>query len=368
MLSYSERKPRLDANGQPVTRWDGHSTKPHPVTGQEVPDETARTITYDYLDPKPATWPEADFIVGNPPFIGDKTMRSTLGDGYVDALRKVYKGTVPESADFVMFWWQKAAEIVQAEKAERFGFITTNSIKQPFNRRVIQAFFDSKKPLNLDYAIPDHPWIDSADGAQVRIAVTVASLDSAVGRVDKVFKEIPAEGEWKVSFTEKIGTVNPDLTVGADLTSTVSLNANSNLSSVGMGLYGTGFLITLDEAKKLGRGEIEGMESVIKPYLNGRDFTQTSRGLFVIDLFGYTEEQARTKFPQVYQHVLNNVKPERDQNNRASYRKNWWYFGEARATFRPSLKSLDRYIITTVIRQVYYYNPNCKTQSLFIFR
>ncbi|GAB3833648.1 hypothetical protein GCM10028895_52860 [Pontibacter rugosus] len=172
MLSYSDREPRLDANGQPVTRWDGHSTKPHPVTGQEVPDETARTITYDYLDPKPATWPEADFIVGNPPFVGNKRMREALGDGYTEALRKVYKGAVPESADFVMYWWYKAAEILATDKTERFGFITTNSITQSFNRRVLQAFMEAKEPISITYAIPDHPWVDSGDGAQVRIAMT----------------------------------------------------------------------------------------------------------------------------------------------------------------------------------------------------
>ncbi len=147
VLSYSERKPRLDTNHQPITRWDGHTTKPHPITSQEVPDETARTIVYDYLDPKPTTWPEADFIVGNPPFIGPARMREALGDGYTEALRKVYKGAVPESADFVMFWWHKAAEQVRADKVERFGFITTNSIKQTFNRRVMEVQMQVNPPV-----------------------------------------------------------------------------------------------------------------------------------------------------------------------------------------------------------------------------
>ncbi len=346
VLSYSEKKPRLDSHGEPITRWDGHSTKTHPVTGLEVPDETARIPMFDYLDPKQAVWPEADFIVGNPPFIGDKAMRGSLGEGYVDALRKAYKGIIPESADFVMYWWFKAAKTLEDKKAERFGFITTNSIKQTFNRKVIEVFMSSEPPLNFDFAIPDHPWVDSSDGAQVRIAITVASLESKSGRVDKVSTEIASDNEWNITFSQLNGKINSDLTIGADVTSAVFLMANSGISSVGVGLYGSGFQLSKNDAENFGYSDNSTVSQVIKPYLNGRDFTQNTRGLFVIDFFGFTEDQARINFPELYQHVLNNVKPERDQNNRESYRKNWWYFGEARATWRPSIKEIKRFIVT----------------------
>jgi len=109
-LAYDERIPRKDpATGEILTIWDGHTTKPHPVTGKEVPDESARAVLFDYINPRRAEWPKADYIVGNPPFIGASRMRDALGDGYTEALRKAWKGDVPESADLVMFWWAKAA-------------------------------------------------------------------------------------------------------------------------------------------------------------------------------------------------------------------------------------------------------------------
>ena len=80
---------------------------------------------------------------------------------------------MPESADYVMYWWQHAAALVNAGAVQRFGFITTNSLKQTFNRRIVQqALADG---LHLAFAIPDHPWVDSADGAAVRIAMTVGT-------------------------------------------------------------------------------------------------------------------------------------------------------------------------------------------------
>ena len=108
------------------------------VTGREVPDETKRVPLLTYTNPRPAEWPQADFIVGNPPFIGTARMREDLGDGYAETLRATYPD-VPESADFVMYWWHKAAELARTGKARRFGLITTNSLRQTFARRVVQA-------------------------------------------------------------------------------------------------------------------------------------------------------------------------------------------------------------------------------------
>jgi hypothetical protein len=113
------------------------------------------------VNPRPAEWPVADFIVGNPPFIGKLKMREALGDGYVVALRDTYVD-VPDSADFVMYWWHKAASLVGQVSARQFGFITTNSLTMTYNRRVVEAHLQAKKPVHLRYAIPDHPWVDSA--------------------------------------------------------------------------------------------------------------------------------------------------------------------------------------------------------------
>src|SRR3546814_6441750 len=71
--------------------------KPHPVTGKPVPDEEARVEVWRYVKPRAAKWPKADFIVGNPPFIGKVGLRAAIGDGYFEALFATTD--VPESAD-----------------------------------------------------------------------------------------------------------------------------------------------------------------------------------------------------------------------------------------------------------------------------
>ena len=365
VLAWADTDLAYDDDGRLLSRWDGKTFKTHPVTGALVPDEAALVPQWKYIKPAQATWPVADYIVGNPPFIGASTMRAALGDGYVEALRGVWK-EVPESADFVMHWWSRAAALVVSGSAKRFGLITTNSLRQTFNRRVVQAAID--KGLALTFAIPDHPWVDSANGAAVRIAMTVAAASGSVARSTAALsaspvraepvEAIPARlltvtqettadyGEVNVKLAEKTGLIHADLSIGANVASAVALRASDDMSNPGVKLHGAGFIVTPEEASALGLGTLPGLERHIRKYRNGRDLTDAPRGAMVIDLFGLTAEQARTQFPAVYQRVLERVKPERDQNNRASRRENWWLFGETNPKLRKQLANLPRYIAT----------------------
>ena len=335
------------ANGRPFTRWDGHTKKPHPVTGEMVPDENARVEIVRLIGAQPARWPQADFIIGNPPFIGGKDIRAVQGEGYTEALWDVYR-QMPHAADYVMYWWNRAAQQVSAGHARRFGLITTNSLPQAFNRRVVKAHLEHVDGISLAFAIPNHPWVDAADAADVRVAMTVGVRGrDRPGRLLEVTRELPTDdGGSDVEFLERSGIIHADLRIGADLTRALPLRANEGLCSPGVKLHGSGFIVTPAQAKALGLGRVPGLEQHIRPYLNGRDLTGHSRNVMVIDLFGLTEAEVRQRFPEVFQWVLERVKPERDQNNRASYRQSWWTFGEPRRELRPALAALNRYIVT----------------------
>lgn len=338
VLAWDAQELAYDDAGQLLSRWDGRTYKTHPVTGEHVPDEAAQVPQWRYVGARPATWPQADFIVGNPPFIGAATMRAALGDGYVQALRSAWP-EVPESADFVMFWWHHAAAQVAAGHTQRMGLITTNSLRQTFNRRVVQAALD--KGSHLLMAIPDHPWVDGTNGAAVRIAMTVLAAGSGQGQVLTVTQEQPGEhGEVAVTLAARTGLIHADLSAGANVAAAQALQASQNLGNRGVQLFGAGFIVTADEAAQLNA------PALVRPYRNGRDLTDKPRGVMVIDAFGLSAEQVREQYPAAYQWLLDKVKPERDLNNRESRRKNWWLFGETNPKLRKQLAGLPRYIAT----------------------
>ncbi|MEI6715144.1 MAG: DNA methyltransferase [Verrucomicrobiota bacterium] len=345
VLAYDSTEPVLDASGLPVTRWDGRTLKRHPVTGEEVPDETARVPLLSYLNPRPAVWPEAEYIVGNPPFIGTSRMRDALGDGYTKAVRATYPD-VPESADFVMYWWHKAALLVLEKKSTRFGFITTNSLRQTFNRRVLEQHLGPDK-LSLLFAIPDHPWVDSADGAAVRIAMTVGVLDGSNGRLVEVIEEIESGDETAtVTLTERVGLVHANLALGANVGATVALEASNRIANRGFELGSPGFIVTHEQAMQFGLDSNHALTRHIRPYVNGRDLMGSSRGSYVIDLFGLNHDEVQQHFPEVWQWLRERVLPDRSQNRDPKLVTYWWLHRRSREDLRTALTGLPRYIAT----------------------
>jgi len=246
-----------------------------------------------------------------------------------------------------MFWWEKAALSTRAGKVQRFGFITTNSLRQTFNRKVLEPHLaDPKTPLSLLFAIPDHPWVDAGDGAAVRIAMTVAASGLLLGRLVTVKNEGRREtdGEGRsVSLSVEKGRIFANLRIGADVAGAGSLSANSDLAYQGVTPLGEGFRVSRVAAEAQPDAISAG---VLKRYLNGKQFIAGERPAYIIDLYGLSEGEARSRFPVLYQQVLDTVRPKRLEQKRDTYREGWWLFAEPRSKMRESVHGLGRIIAT----------------------
>lgn len=341
LIDWNAKELDRDESGAPVTRWDGETMKIHSVTGKPVPDETARVEVYRYVSPRAATWPKADFIIGNPPFIGSKRMRSALGDTYVDAVQCALPA-VPDATDFVLRWWHLAARIVGRGETRRAGLICTNSIYQAYNRRIIEQHLNSaSEAVSLTFVIADHPWVDEKDGAAVRISMSVIAAGANSGRLISQIKEDEAalpDGQY--------GAIGADFRIGADLTSANNLAANANLCCVGMKVIGDGFVLSAAEEGNFREKGGSEYSNVVRPYLNGRDLSQTSRNVFVIDFYEKSEAWAKLNYPNLYQHLFSTVKPFRDESRNIKFREDWWVIGHPRPLFRSFTGKLERYIVT----------------------
>lgn len=395
VLAYDRVEFVTDERGIPVTRWDGETMKVSPVTGEKIPDDSARKPVERYVNPRKAEWPAADFVVGNPPFIGNKRMRTALGDGYVEALRGAWPD-MPESADLVMYWWHHAALLVRRGALQRFGLITTNSIRQAFNRRVIEAALApttksssaasaksaapktsttpapskpsfrrkpesssdvhskdrmqlgerTNLPISIVLAIPDHPWVDISDGAAVRIAMTVAAAGVADGVLSEVVQELETAEETLVTLHNRYGRIFADLAVGADVSAAAKLRANGMISSRGVILHGDGFVISHQQATALGLGRDHNIAKFIRKYRNGRDVTQAPRHMLAIYLRGLSADQVRTRFPELYQWLVDRVKPARSEAKDRQFRELWWLPGRARPELMDMIEASSRFIAT----------------------
>ncbi len=350
VLAYDREEVLLDDKGKPVTRWDGVTTKRHPATGEEVPDEASRIPVMKYVNPRPAEWPEVDYIVGNPPFVGKARRRAALGDGYIEALCAAYP-EVPEGADYVMWWWFKAAQALRSGAAIRFGLITTNSLTQALNRRVVADALGRSDRFELLWAIPDHPWVDSSTGAAVRIAMTVMGerreQRAILARVTK--EDWRGDDEVAVLLdAQPVKRIHPDLRAGANVSDAQPLQANAGVCTVGVVLFGKGFLVDEAQAKIL-------EPAVLRRFLNGRDLIHGVPPGSVIDFYPHDEREAKALAARAFQHLLDRVKPERDQIRDPGSRARWWRFGRDKPELRAAIAGLRRYAATVEVSKHRYF-------------
>lgn len=352
LIDYDGRELARDPQGNLITIWDGVTKKLHPITGEQVPDETARKETYRYLKPRRADWPPAEFIVGNPPFIGGKDMRAELGDGYAEACWKV-RPEVPGGADFVMHFWDEAARRLTgspvkkgaANPLRRFGFITTNSITQTFSRRVVERWMNAKEPLSLVYAVPDHPWMKSADKAAVRIAMTVAEAGSHEGVLAEVTSEAELNSDTpKVELERREGKVTAHLTIGANLSLLEPLISNVDIAVKGFELGTQALLVSPEFADQLRRSS-PGVASYIHPYMNGNDLKNGRVWRYVIDTYPASWGEIE-KSQLLAQYLLTNVKDSRNPNTDDHVLRSWWQFRRTGESIRMALEGVDRFLAT----------------------
>jgi hypothetical protein len=253
-----------------------------------------------------------------------------------------FRFELADSVDYVMYWWHKAAELVMSGKAQRFGMISTNSITQIFNRRTVISYLKSNSPISIVFAIPDHPWVNS--GAAVRTAMTVGVKGETVGKLHQVQKNISNdESVQSIEFNMRIGKITPDLRIGADISATTPLKSNCKLTGQGMKLVGDFYA----DSELLNQLDLSiNQLPIIKRYISPRNIIDGTEGRLVIDFINLSEEQARTICPAAYQHLLEKVKPFREQNKRKSLRELWWRFAWERPVLRESMIGLKRYFVT----------------------
>lgn len=340
ILDCDRREPVLLDDGTQRTRWDGETKMLHPITGKKTPDTSAQVPVWRYINPRERQWPAADFIVGNPPFIGIRVMRDRLGDEYRDAVLAAYPD-IPGTADFVMYWWVKAARTVGMGLTKRSGLVTTNSITQPYSRVAVEQVLTARRAPKLIFAVADHPWVEDKDGANVRISLTVCAGSDFNGplRLGSLKKKRDASS-LRIAEVDNLFS---DLTASDARGRVKPLESNRSLCFQGA--------VPGNEGFKLSRSELKDFESAlrdkrIRPYIIGDDLTERLSHGHIIDVEDLEEDEVRSQYPEIYQRLLLRVKPERDLNRNVSRKKRWWRYAAPAKTMRQAIEGLPRFIAT----------------------
>ena len=287
-------------------------------------------LTSDNTEPD---WPEADVVIGNPPFLGGKLLIANLGEDYVSRMFATYTGRVPAEADLVCYWFEKAGQQIASGQANRAGLVATNSIRGGANRRALQSATDNRRIFE---AWSDEPWV--IDGAAVRVSLVCFSRadDESVSgsrldgsQVDEIYTDLTARRDG----------------VGVDLTNAGRLAENAGVAFMA-DTKGGPFDIPGDLAREWlrlpanpnGRTNAD----VLKPWVNGMDLTRRPAGKWIVD-FGLSMSAGdAAMYEEPYRWVQEHVRPRWDKQREAERRNQWWLHHRPRPHMRAALDGLSR--------------------------
>jgi type II restriction/modification system DNA methylase subunit YeeA len=282
----------------------------------------------DPENPREAEWPEADFIVGNPPFLGRSLLRGSLGDAYVEALWRVYDDRLPRTSDLCCYWHEKARAQIAAGRTTRAGLLATQGIRSSANRRVLERI---KETGDIFLAWSDEPWV---------LAGAVVHL-SFVGQDKGTETERMLNGLW-------VAEIHANLTSAQNLTRARRLGENAGIAYQG-DTKGGPFEIDEETAHQLlASPNPDGRDNsaVVRPWVNAVNLVSARRREWIIDFGPNMSKNEAALYEAPYEHVRVHVEPVRRANKRAAYAERWWIHAEARPGMRHALQGLARYIAT----------------------
>ncbi len=310
-------------------------------------------------DGSPTDWPEADAIIGNPPFQSKRNMQTEFGADYVNLIQTAYP-EVPGRADFCVFWFYKAH--LNLKNNSRAGLVGTNTITQNYSREG-----------SLDYILNNGGIIFSAVASQDwsgEAAVDVSIVNWIKGDYDdEKHLFINSNGETEL---HKVDIINSALTTGTDVSKAKVLRTNKKPKSVFQGLVPghEDFLISKEYGLEL-LGENEKLHKVVKPHLIGNELVGNQNSQperFIID-FSEMDINEASSFKKPFEHIEKNVLPHRrkkaekqksenkkilsrDSNARINkhhirFFDTWWQLAYGRSDLKEKFKKIARYISCT---------------------
>jgi type II restriction/modification system DNA methylase subunit YeeA len=277
-------------------------------------------------------WPKCDVIVSNPPFLGDKLMRSELGDAYVEQLRQIYGDRLPGQSDFCCYWFEKARHLIAEKQCKRAGLLATQGIRGGANREVLKSI---KKTGDIFFAESNRAWILS--GAHVH--VSMVGFDHGTEKVKTLDGQIVAE-------------IQPSLTAHAiDISTAKRLEANQRVGFIGSTKKAPLDLIEAVAISLLNDPNPNGKPTsdVLVPYLNAEDVVRRNANDWIIDYPVALRESAAAGYLSAFRYVKEHVYPLRVNHREEVQRKYWWRLARPCPEVKEFLQPLLRFLVTGIV-------------------
>ncbi len=306
-------------------------------------------------------WPQADVIIGNPPYQSKNKMQVEYGRAYLNRLKVRYPD-IPGKADYCVYWFRRAHD--ELSDGARAGLVGTNTIRQNNSREGGLDHIVDNGGVICD-AVSSQYW--SGDAA-VQVSI-VNWIKGELGGKKILRRQLGerADSPWERFTLDRIGAALSgrfDVTKAAEL----RINQDSDTCNQGQTQGHAGFLLAPDEAKVMFKASADN-KMVIFPFLIGDDFLGSNPPApqrYVID-FHPREILAAQTFTQPFSLIKNKVLKDRERKaaleamrnaeaiaedpdgrvnkHHANFLRRWWLLSYPRGSLKSKLAKMTRYIV-----------------------
>ena len=286
-----------------------------------------------------APWPAADYIIGNPPFLGAKDMLTELGEDYTGRLRRTYRGELDGAVDLCCYWFEQARAQIAAGRTKRAGLLATQAIRFSSNRRTLERI---KETGDVFAAYDDLEWKPEEPGSAA-VHVAIVCFDDG-SETTKTLNGAPATD------------IDTRLTDAVHLDRAGILPQNTGICFEGVKKAGPFDLPSDDAVIMLADSNPNGKPNsdVVKRYIIGSDLNGRPKERWLVD-FGDMPEVEAQLYSLPYQHCLLTVKPVRARSREKRLRERWWLHSRNRIDLRQAIAPLTRYIGTSGVSKHRYF-------------
>jgi hypothetical protein len=275
-----------------------------------------------------------DSIIGNPPFLGDPKIKSTLGTPFREYLVRHVADAQRGRSDLAGFFLRRIARLTRSRGS--VGVVATNTISQGDTREI-----------GLDQMV--------AAGWQIyRATKTRPWPGEAALYVSQVWAASSLMIKASVLDDQVVPTITSTLDAGSRVEgSPHRLHEREGTSFQGTVVVGDGFLLTANEAAHLVSLDPRN-KTVIKPYAIAQDLTSrpdTGASRWILD-FGAMDELEAASFTACWDIVQERVRPVRQRVNdegeyvlRKPLPQRYWQFGDKRPTLYRSIAKSERVLV-----------------------
>lgn len=305
-------------------------------------------------------WPEADAIIGNPPYQSKNKMQQEMDPAYVRRVRKAYP-EVPGRADYCVYWFRRAHD--ELANGGRAGLVGTNTIRQNWSREGGLQYI-VKNGGTIVEAVSSQAWSGEAN---VNVSIVNWVKGSAKGQKRLFVQLDEKKNKWRF---EDLDVINSALSFGTDVTQArlLKANAKSGFCYQGQTHGHKGFLLKPGEAAKMLVYNKKNSE-VIFPFPNADQLFKTRDRKckrYVID-FHPRDVHRAAMHKEPFERIKALVLPKREEEAKKEEARNkkilkenpkanvnhhhknflskWWLLSYAREELISKISDVSRYIV-----------------------